>query len=440
VKNIETENIEYKQSFADWKAIVESIAAFATASGGTIIVGIDPRGERVGVSLGKGTLEDIANKIKQNTDPAQFPSLSLQTAKGTTVVAIKVGPSPIKPVIAFGKPWKRIGNTNQRLYHSEFKKIVDENEGRFWDGFECRGFTVKHIDRNAIKTFLEKARLSGDTMTVLKNCRLINNKNTLLNGAAVLFAKNPADFHLQSIVKCGRFAGTKPVEFIDQKEFETNIFEQLEKASAFIKTHTFESIIISGDLYHAKKSQYPEKSIREALVNAFCHRDYSVTSNIQVRIFDGFLEIWSPGLLPDGMSVEMLSGRHESLPRNPKIAYVLHRAGLAEQWGTGTNRMIEECNRCGIGIDFESVASSFIVRFTYKTPAQGKRRKIHDASERQRIIDSLLKKSSFSRQEFQEALGISKRQALRELEKLVNEGMARKTGVNRDIRYHAINQ
>jgi predicted HTH transcriptional regulator len=98
-RNIETENIEYKQSFADWKAIVESIAAFATASGGTIVI------------------------------------------------------------------------------------------------------------RSAVKTFLEKARRSGDTMTVLKNCRLLSDKNTLLNGAVVLFAKNPADFHLQSIVKCGRFAG-----------------------------------------------------------------------------------------------------------------------------------------------------------------------------------------------------------------------------------------
>jgi predicted ArsR family transcriptional regulator len=74
------------------------------------------------------------------------------------------------------------------------------------------------------------------------------------------------------------------------------------------------------------------------------------------------------------------------------------------------------------------------------SPEHGKRRKNHDASERQRIIDSLLKKSSFTRQEFQEALGLSKRQALRELEKIVSEGIARKTGVNRDIRYHAINQ
>jgi len=130
MKKVETETIEYKQSFADWKAIVESVAAFATASGGIIIVGINPDGNSVGVSLNKGALEDMANKIKQNTDPAQFPAVSLQSVKGKAVVKIKVDPSTIKPVIAFGKPLKRVGNTNQRISRAEFKKIVGNGSAR----------------------------------------------------------------------------------------------------------------------------------------------------------------------------------------------------------------------------------------------------------------------------------------------------------------------
>ena len=262
----------------------------------------------------------------------------------------------------------------------------------------------------------------------------------LYNGAAVLFAKNPANFCLQSIVKCGRFTGSKALEFIDQKEFETNIFTQLEKAMAFIKEHTYEAIRLTGDLYNTKKAQYPEKAIREALVNAFCHRDYSLTSNIQVRIFDNFLEIWSPGHLPEGISVEMLRTKHESKPRNPKIANVLHRAGLAEQWGTGTNRMIEECKKSGIDVEFENSLLSFIARLTYKKTQKEQRQRIAGVVERQQIVKALLEKGSFSREEFQQALGLSKRQALREIDILEDTGVVGKKGNNRSIRYYSIGQ
>jgi ATP-dependent DNA helicase RecG len=440
MKNVETENIEHKQSLADWKAIVESVAAFATSSGGVIVVGITPDGMSTGVTIGKGAIEGIANKIKMNTEPAQFPSIKTVTKNKKEFIEIQVDSSHVKPVMAFGKPLKRVGNTNQRIAHHEIKKIIDENEGRFWDSFECRDMTLKDIDRNAIESFLQKARLSGETLTVLKNLRLINNKKAILNGGAVLFAKNACDFYLQSLVKCGRFAGTKALEFIDQKEYESNIFDQLERAQAFIKEHTYEAILITGDLYHQKKPQYPERAIREALVNAFCHRDYTMTSNIQVRIFDGFLEVWSPGLLPDGVSVEMLKGKHESTLRNPKIAAVLHRAGLAEQWGTGTNRMIEECNECGIAVDFENTGLSFIVRFTYQSSKTEKTVKTSFIDEPLQVVQSLLRKGFFSRTEFQEALGLSKTQALRELESLENKGVVKKSGRARRVRYFSVKQ
>jgi len=440
MKNVETENIEHKQSLSDWKAIVESIAAFATSSGGVIVVGISPDGMNTGVTIGNGAVEDIANKIKMNTEPAQFPSIRTVLKNNKEFIEIRVESSHVKPVMAFGKPLKRVGNTNQRIAYHEIKRIIDENEGRFWDGFECRGIALKDIDRNAIESFLNKAKLSGDTVTVLKNLRLINNKKVILNGAAVLFAKNACDYYLQSMVKCGRFAGIKALEFIDQKEFESNIFDQLERALAFIKEHTYESILITGELYHKKKPQYPEKAIREALVNAFCHRDYTVTSNIQVRIFDGFLEVWSPGLLPDGVSVEMLKGKHESKPRNPKIADVLHRAGLAEQWGTGTNRMIEDATECGVAVEFENTGGCFIVRLTYQKSKEEKDRKKVDINERRQVVKKLLEKGSFTRAEFQEALGLSKTQALRELEILEDTGKVGKSGKSSYVKYYTIGE
>ena len=85
------------------------MAAFATTSGGTIIVGINPEGERLGILIGKGAIEDLANKIKLNTNPVQLPSINVVREKEKELLEIKVMPCPIKPVMAFGWPFKRVG-------------------------------------------------------------------------------------------------------------------------------------------------------------------------------------------------------------------------------------------------------------------------------------------------------------------------------------------
>jgi ATP-dependent DNA helicase RecG len=110
---MESERSEDKSSLAEWREVVESVAAFATSGGGQVRIGIGPDGRRTGVRLGRGTLEDLANKIKVNTDPAQFPSIAIEGSDDSAVVTIRVEESPVKPVWAFGRPLKRVGRTNQ---------------------------------------------------------------------------------------------------------------------------------------------------------------------------------------------------------------------------------------------------------------------------------------------------------------------------------------
>src|SRR5438128_1896652 len=95
-------------------------------------------------------------------------------------------------------------------------------------------------------------------------------------------------------------------------------------------------------------STYPTNTVREALINAICHRNYTDTPMVQVRISDDRLEVWNPGTLPPGLSVEQLYREHPSMPRNPLVAGAFHRARLIGRWGTGTLRIIEECERRGL--------------------------------------------------------------------------------------------
>ena len=127
----ESQSVEWKQSLGEWKEIVETCAAFATTKGGTIYVGVTPKGKPAGVTIGNRSLEDLANKIKTNTDPPQYPTIETRKRKGGVLLTVTVEESPVKPFWAFGRPLKRVGRTNQRLKRDEAQRLVEHRpDGR----------------------------------------------------------------------------------------------------------------------------------------------------------------------------------------------------------------------------------------------------------------------------------------------------------------------
>ena len=126
----ESQFSEDKQSLGELQSIVETVAAFATCQGGTIRVGIKPNGERVGVEIGRTTLEDLARDIKLNTDPPQFPSIIHDGPEHSALIYIQVEGSRVKPVFAYHRPIKRVGRTNQKLTREEVQRLMEETTGR----------------------------------------------------------------------------------------------------------------------------------------------------------------------------------------------------------------------------------------------------------------------------------------------------------------------
>src|SRR5690606_34999831 len=133
--------------------INETLAAFATAQGGVVFVGISPEGNRVGVELGAGTLESLANDIKQNTHPPLFPSIDVEGPENNAVVTISIEESPLKPVWAYGRPLKRVGRSNQRLSPEETQRLTEQTRGRSWDALPCSGFEVDDVDKRLLISF-----------------------------------------------------------------------------------------------------------------------------------------------------------------------------------------------------------------------------------------------------------------------------------------------
>ncbi len=226
------------------------------------------------------------------------------------------------------------------------------------------------IDEGKVKWFLRKAKyerkLGIDEKTpvkeALKRLALFQN-NRLTNAVILLFGKNPQKFFLPSETRCARFKGTEPLEFIDMKVFGGNIFDQRDSAVEFIKEHIKLHAKIVGT-ERIETWEYPVEAVREGITNAICHRNYGVQSNIQVRIFDDRIEIWNPGTLPEGLTIEKLKGKHESILRNPLVGKCFFLVKFIEHWGTGTNRIISETINHGLPEPvFEDTKTSFVLTF-----------------------------------------------------------------------------
>lgn len=205
----------------------------------------------------------------------------------------------------------------------------------------------------------------------MRNIRLPFAHGTYCNAAVLLFGKDPQRFFVEAQLKCGRFKGTDSVDFQDEQTYEGPILHQLNEAMGFIGRNTRRAYRISGSPEREVIPEYPADALREALINALCHRHYAAVGTIQVRIYDDRIEVWNPGHLPPDLTVRKLYHRHASYPGNPLIAHALYRARLIEHWGTGTVRIIGACKEAGIKVSFKATMGSFIVALTRQTAQEG---------------------------------------------------------------------
>ena len=436
MSRLESQSRENKQSLNEWREVVESMAAFATSKGGVARIGIGPKGEQFGIRIGKGTLEDLSNKIKQNTDPPQYPSITVEGPEESAIIVIRIEESPIKPVWAFGRPLKRVGRTNQHLSREGAQRMVEATTGRTWDALPSESFHLKEVSKEYIRDFQKRVgQAQVPVQMLLKNLSLMTNGGKPCNGAVLLFGRNPQQFFQEAQVKCARFAGTTSVRFLDEMTIEGNLFSQMENALKFVARNTQREIRITGKPERETIPEYPEAAIREAVINAICHRDYSAVGTIQVRIYEDRLEVWNPGTLPPSLTIESLYREHPSLPRNPKIALAFYRARLIEHWGTGTLRMAEACDRLGVKLEFLSESGFFMVRLVkpeirIPPPTELK------LNERQRkALDYASKHGQITNRDYQKLCDISRRQALKDLNELVKKGLLIKDGEGRAVRY-----
>ena len=444
IKNSESEILELKESTGEWKAIIKTISAFANTRGGAVVVGISDKGEITGVRIGKRTIEDLTNKIKENTDPKIFPGISVENINGESIILIKVEESLSKPLFAFDRAYKRVGKSTVRATSEEIRKMALEGKKIYWDELSCEEANLKDIDKEKVSGFLKEAKrernlnIPADTPideALMRLNLLRDGKPT--NASILLFGKQPQKYFLQAEVRCVRFKGNEPIKpFIDMKVISEDIVDQVNKSLGFVLEHIPKAVWLAGKPQREERYQYPPDAIRETIVNAICHRNYEERGNIQIRIFDDYLEVWSPGELPKPLTPEDLKKTHKSIPRNPLIARQFFLIKFVEEVGTGTNDMINYCKEWKIPEpEFKHVTGDFVVTFRGKITE--KYLISLGLNGRQiRAVEYVKKQRKITNNEYQKLNNVSKRTATNDLRELVEKNILKYMGKGkRDLRY-----
>ena len=156
------------------------------------------------------------------------------------------------------------------------------------------------------------------------------------NAAALLFAREPEAFVPGSFVKIGFF---DEAEVLFQDIVRGPVIEQVEKVIDLIYTKYLRAKIGYEGIQRTELFPFPRAAIREAVVNAVVHKDYSSGAPVQIRVYDNMLRVGNPCVLPEGWSLDDLLGWHESDPHNPKMANVFFLAGYVESWGRGVQKI-----------------------------------------------------------------------------------------------------
>ncbi|MCB0734261.1 MAG: winged helix-turn-helix transcriptional regulator [Flavobacteriales bacterium] len=437
----ERQNIEWKQSWHD--DYLKWVCGFANAVGGTIYIGKDDDGNVVDLPDVKKLLEDIPNKIRNSM--GIICDVNLQEEAGKKFIELNVRPYTV-PVSLRGRYYYRSGSTKMELTGVELNEFLLKKAGKTWDDVIEEGASIKDIDEQSIKKFIEDSKEQGrlpdttglSTLQILDKLRLVEDEK-LKRAAVILFGKDPNRFFPNVTVKIGRF-GTDGSDLKFQEILEGNLVHLLNEVQVQLNYKFLTRPVDFAGMHRIEKGEYPVAALREMLLNALVHKTY-MGAAIQIRVFDNKLSIWNEGLLPQGLDVNRLKVDHNSRPRNPKIADACFKAGYIDTWGRGTLKIINACKEAELP-EPEIIEKDGGVQVTiYKVPDGGQiggqigsqiGGQIDILTERQKDVYNLIVANpKVSRKELAEQLGINESAVQKHLKALTEAKVIERIGTNK---------
>jgi len=336
--------------------LAQALVAFANGDGGTLLVGITQEGVAVGHVTPDELEESLLAAQAECRPPVEVGWEQVETRRGA-VIAIRVPRSPELHSLADGRVLIRTGPENKPLTGQEVRQLAATKSAGDFEVEPVAGASFDDLDSEIIQEHLVKRQergggpLNQPLPDFLQQIGGLDERRNATVTGVLLFGERTQAYLPQSGLVFVRFVGTEPrgsdglAGYGRREEIGGPLAHIIERAWQVVWEEMRVGAVVTG-LVREEQTEYPPFAVREALVNAVCHRDYRLRGRrIEVRMFDDRLEVISPGGLPGYITLDNIVDEHFS--RNPRIVAGLFQWGYIEELGLGIDRMIEEMLRAG---------------------------------------------------------------------------------------------
>lgn len=416
----ETENIEFKLQFTD--ELYKEVIAFANTDGGVIYIGIDNDGNAVGIDNVDENYTRITNGIRDAIMPdvTMFVKYTIQENR---VVRITVGEGSYKPYYLKAKGLKpsgvfvRQGTSSVSASPEQIRAMIKESDG---DNFESMRSMEQELTFKSAKEAFKRYNIEF-SKTKYRTLGVTMQGDELYSNLALIISDQ-----CTHTTKVAVFADEENTKFRDSKEFGGSIFEQLDSTYAYLALCNKTVATFKG-LERIEKVDYPEEALREALLNALVHRDYSFSGSIIINVNDKEMEFISIGGLLPGLSPDDIRSGI-SQPRNKNLADIFHRLHLIESYGTGIRKIYNLYANCSEQPRIEVTSNTFKIILPNMNRAATKESTTLVTAQMQKILDYIEENGQITELEIQELLGLKKTRAFILAKQMRDEGLIRVEG------------
>ncbi len=334
--------------------ISKSICAFLNTNGGTVLIGVQSDGNVLGLKDAEKQESLLKHYLFKSIVPVAPITVSIETSGSRTILLAKVLKGSSPPYLYEGIIYSRKGNRTVKAVPDDISKLISER-GKLethWERQPATGIKQNDLDeweiRKTIKDLSSYGRgkeFGESEIEEFLTYYGLSQNNKLTNAAVVLFAREPSRFLPQCRIRLTVFKGNKSSDDIQyDRIFEGNLFRNIDAILLF-----FDVNIVAGSRFFDQKwlredIAFPKSALREGIMNALIHRDYSdVSGSVMIAFYPDRLEITNSGELYGGYTPSDFSRSHLSVPRNPDIAHICFIRQMIEKIGRGTVKMIEDC-------------------------------------------------------------------------------------------------
>lgn len=419
----ESPKLELKREITE--GLKKEIIAFANSDGGEILIGIEDDGTVAGLENAHKDLETVSNILRDSIKPdiLVHTFAEILTIDDKQVLKIEITRGSRRPYHLTSKGMKpsgvfvRHGTSASAASDEAIRQMIIESDGTQYENMRCINQSLTFNEANRI--FEEEGLAFGKMQQ--RTLGIINSDNYYTNLGQLLSDQ------CEHSIKGARYKGVTKLDFQDRKEFNGSVIKQVDEAFAYLQLHNAASAEFNG-LHRQDTTEYPVFALREALVNAVVHRDYSFSGSILIHIFDDRIEIVSVGGLVQGLTLQDIElGISQS--RNPRLANCFYRMKWIESYGTGLQRIKESYQGSDKQPYWNVGPNSFVVVLPKIESGD------NSSQESPNLMQWIEEQGTFTSKELEDYLEKSKSFVRNLLKSLLNEQIIERIGKGRSTRY-----